>query len=62
MNTEALELVDTSGVPIEAGDLVMVIDERARVMKLQAGHGEWVDSMANVRVSTVLNSKVANLH
>ena len=48
MNTAALEFVDTSRVPIESGDLVMVIDDRAKVMQLQAGHGEWVDSMGQV--------------
>ena len=48
MNTDALEFVDTSRVPIEAGDLVMVIDDRAKVIKLQAGHGEWVDDMGPV--------------
>ena len=48
MNTAALEFVDTSRVPIESGDLVMVIDDRAKVMQLQAGHGEWVASMGQV--------------
>ena len=49
MNPDSLQLVDTSAMEIEAGDIVLVIDEKEKVKQMQKGHGEWVEDMATVR-------------
>ena len=49
MNPDSLELVDTSAMEIEAGDIVLVIDEKEKVKQMQKGHGEWVEDMTTVR-------------
>lgn len=32
------------------GDLVTIINDAAKVQQLQKGHGEWVETMRNVRI------------
>ena len=48
MNPDVLQLVDTSQFEIEAGDLVLVHEDKEKVKRLQNGHGEWVEDMAEV--------------
>lgn len=31
------------------GDIVTIIDDEAQVQQLQKGHGEWVETMRNVK-------------
>ena len=45
--------MNTSDEKIEAGDFVLVKDERALIRRLQEDHGGWVDAMAGVRTATV---------
>lgn len=40
------------------GDLVTIINDAAKVQQLQKGHGEWVETMRNVRVRTKLNNSL----
>ena len=48
MNPLALEKVDMSDYEIEAGDLVVPINDVDEVKRLQEGHGGWIDPMKQV--------------
>ena len=40
--------MDLSDVALDAGDLVIIQHDIALVKELQKGHGDWVDTMAEV--------------